>query len=429
MAVDLGERDHPARAALMAETHARPTLRALAPCTGLHEAFVNEDAAAARAWMADWCGRIGVAGPKAGAGLHVVEHAGAVWKWERHGEFCAWTVILPAGHPAAVADAPGPWPAGRPGSRIAAVRIAVQTVDTLPDQPSVDVAPGVELAGMTVCGGEATVWTGLVADAAGFVRYGLDARGLNPERLGRLVRRLFEIETYRMVAMLAFPVSRDMRADLDRLDADVRRATGGEQAGEGTPESAEAALDLLMRAARDVESLLARSDFRFGAAAAYRTLVEKRLEELREARIEGHQRLSTFLARRFSPAMDTVAATRRRLETLAERIARASTLLRTRIDLERSRNTEKLLQSVERRARLQLRLQQTVEGVSVVAISYYAWALLSKLVQGVSRPPGSPAYAWIDALLVLLVLGVVIAGRVALSRRIESEGRALDLDL
>ena len=72
----------------------------------------------------------------------------------------------------------------------------------------------------------------------------------------------------------------------------------------------------------------------------------------------------------------------RRLAAAAERIDRASNLLRTRVEIEREAQNQLLLGAMNRRAKLQLRLQQTVEGLSVVAISYYAIAVLGYVFKG-----------------------------------------------
>ena len=98
---------------------------------------------------------------------------------------------------------------------------------------------------------------------------------------------------------------------------------------------------------------------------------------MREARFEGRQSFAEFMLRRFDPAMRTVRATEARLKAMVERAARAGDLLRTRVDVERSAQNQALLESMDRRADLQLRLQRTVEGLSVVAISYYAINLVT----------------------------------------------------
>ena len=95
------------------------------------------------------------------------------------------------------------------------------------------------------------------------------------------------------------------------------------------------------------------------------------------------------MMRRYEPAMRTVKSAERRLEQMAERAARAGELLRTRVDVERQAQNQGLLESMDRRADLALRLQHTVEGLSVVAISYYAVSLAAYVAAPFRRAPGA----------------------------------------
>ncbi len=396
--------DHKDRALLVGETHARPTLGIDGPCVVLHEAFLHQDGgAAARAFVSKLCKAAGAPEAASGSDLHIVDLPGAVLKWERHGEFSTWTRIL------AQTSAPTDWSSFcgddlPPGERVSAARIEV-----VKSPANFKPHAGHEHAASLVSGGAAQLWTDLALRDDGFVGYLLDTQFdgiamMGPARLGRLVRRICEIETYRIFALLAFPVARGVRNDLNRLDAIVSSAFD-----EGAGSDAQV-LTKLTDAAQEVERLLTETDFRFGAGAAYRNLVETRIGELREVRIEGQQRLGKFLDRRFTPAMDTVATTRARLEALAMRIERACALLRTRVDLSLQQQNQALLRSMDERANLQLRLQETVEGFSIVAISYYAVMLLSKVVHGFFEPLAERFHipiGAIDAGLVLVVLAVV----------------------
>lgn len=73
---------------------------------------------------------------------------------------------------------------------------------------------------------------------------------------------------------------------------------------------------------------------------------------------------------------------------MAERSERAAELLRTRVDVERSAQNQKLLESMDRRADLALRLQHTVEGLSVVAISDHAVSLAAYALYPVTEGLG-----------------------------------------
>jgi uncharacterized membrane-anchored protein len=398
--------DHKDRARLVGETHARPTLGIDGPCVVLHEAFLHSDGgAAARAFLTVLCSAAKANPPTPDADLHIIDLPGLTLKWERHGEFSSWTRITSGqGDVANWSDFTGlDTP---PGERVSAARIEI-----VASPAEYTAAVGHEYASSMVSGGAAQLWTDLAMRPDGFVGYTLATafsgdEMMGPPRLGRLVRRICEIETYRIFAMLAFPVARAVRGDLNRLDKIV---SGAFDEGAGSDRDV---LTSLTNAAQDVERLLTETDFRFGAGAAYRDLVETRIGELREVRIEGQQRLGKFLDRRFTPAMATVATTRARLEALATRIERACSLLRTRVDLSLQQQNQELLRSMDMRAQLQLRLQETVEGFSVVAISYYAVMLLSKVAHGFFEPLAERYHiptGWIDGALVVLVIGSVWA--------------------
>jgi uncharacterized membrane-anchored protein len=396
--------DHKDRALLVGETHARPTLGIYGPCVVLHEAFLHDDGGtAARAYMTALCVEANADAPIQGADLHIFDHPDMTIKWERHGEFSSWTRI--SKHP----DITIPWQDLSPSLTPPGLRVSAARLD-IAQSPALFVSqPGHEHASSMISGGAAQLWTDLALRPDGFVGYLLTTDFLGTDimgsaRLGRVVRRICEIETYRIFALLAFPVARGVRADLNRVDEVVSGAFNDEAGSDAQ------VLKRLTDAAQEVERLLTDTDFRFGAGAAYRNLVETRMGELREIRIEGQQRLSKFLDRRFAPAMDTVSTTRSRLEALATRIERACSLLRTRVDLSLQHQNQELLRSMDLRARLQLRLQETVEGFSVVAISYYAVMLLGKVVHGFFDRMANAAnipIGLIDAALVVVVLSVV----------------------
>ena len=153
--------------------------------------------------------------------------------------------------------------------------------------------------------------------------------------------------------------------------------------------------DRLTRLAADVEHSIARSRFRFGAARAYHQLVMQRIGELRELRVAGCPTLAETMQRRLAPAMHTCTAMADRQEELSDRLTRSCELLRTRVEVELERQNQEQLVQMNRRARLQLRLQETVEGLSVVAITYYGSQLVHYLAKGgkVLLPALSPEIA------------------------------------
>jgi uncharacterized membrane-anchored protein len=57
-------------------------------------------------------------------------------------------------------------------------------------------------------------------------------------------------------------------------------------------------------------------------------------------------------------------------------------LLRTRVEIEQQESSQDLLADMNRRQELQMKLQATVEGLSIAAITYYIAGLVSYLAKG-----------------------------------------------
>jgi uncharacterized membrane-anchored protein len=192
-------------------------------------------------------------------------------------------------------------------------------------------------------------------------------------RAGRIAGRLLELETYRLMALRGLPVAKTLGPMLVRAEAELMQITAQL---ENKSASDQELLDTLVSLAGSVERATAENAYRFSATQAYYALVGQRIKELREKAIPGTQTIGDFMQRRLSPAMATVAATEQRLRSLSERVARTSDLLRTRVDIVTEVQNQQLLEKLTRGQALQLRLQSTVEGLSIAAISYYVISLL-----------------------------------------------------
>jgi uncharacterized membrane-anchored protein len=215
----------------------------------------------------------------------------------------------------------------------------------------------------------------------GFSRFLLLNESMTGLQPGRAVQRLLEIETYRMMALLGLPVGTEVGNWLNGAEARLANLMDriGKAAG---PDDERSILADLSNLAAEVEHSVARTTFRFSASCAYHNLVLQRIDELREIRVPGYQMLHECMQRRFQPAMNTCAAMARRQDDLSERVARNSQLLRTRVDIELERQNQELLAQMNKRAKVQLRLQETVEGLSIAAITYYASQLVHYLAKG-----------------------------------------------
>src|SRR5665647_2500180 len=201
------------------------------------------------------------------------------------------------------------------------------------------------------------------------------------QRAGALVRRIAELETYRTLALLGLPEAQRLMPSIARIEARLAEVTDEMRRTDKLIDN-HRLLDELTALAAELEAGAAASLFRFGASRAYNEIVQLRLQTIGERKVGGLPTWSSFLARRMAPAMRTCITTEERQTTLSEKLALAANLLRTRVDVELERQNRDLLKSMNERTRLQLRLQTTVEGLSVAAVSYYVVGLFGYLVKG-----------------------------------------------
>ena len=70
------------------------------------------------------------------------------------------------------------------------------------------------LIGSLVKKGKAQVWTAFRFHEDGFARFLMYNRSTNKCETGRLVQKLLEVETYRLMALLALPLCKEAQTDI-----------------------------------------------------------------------------------------------------------------------------------------------------------------------------------------------------------------------
>ena len=381
--------EHPLRYALVNELHARPSPRLRAPATCVFVAFkdprdaANRDRARDMEHLTELTSRHGGPRPDPEDSHYQGRLGRHDLKWESHTEFVTYMATTPGlpirpFDPSAAAIFPEEWQKRAPGKRVAAVMVQIEL---MPEDPAGVLGRIGEwfardsLAAVWVLEESAIIAGDFRIDADGWMRFAIFVRpDVGEGRIGRLIHRVVELETYRAMSMLGLGRSRGLSRRLNELEPRLSAIVDGMS---DETRRAEAVLQDLLQVAAELETQAVQHSFRFGATRAYEAIVTDRISALRETRFMGRQMLTEFMRRRYQPAMRTVASAEERLRAMIERSRRAGDLLRTRVDVERSAQNQALLERMDRRADLQLRLQHTVEGLSVVAISYYAVGLLS----------------------------------------------------
>ena len=410
----------------MHELHARP-FPELRPGTSIAMvALVTETDAVGK--LDELLAHYRAARPAPDASHHTVSLGAAVLKWERHSEFVSYTLIREGlAEPPFSSELhdylPADW-LDRAGQVVSSMLMRIEpgrerTVEPILRELEARFAR--ESLAVSRLGENGSIAASdFRLDPNGHVRVALYAdERLDPWQLGRTVQRLLELEVYKSMAMLSLPVARAAATEIAAMETRLTEVMGMLSAGR---EDDQAMLTALLGMSSEMQRLSAATGFRFSAATAYRSIVDQRLGALDERRVAGRQLLSDFMSRRFEPAMRTCQSTERRLAELSERATRASNLLSTRVNVAAEAQNQALLDSMNARAEQQLRLQETVEGLSVVAISYYAVSLLALALAPFAERVGVDK-GWLSAGLAPLVFVTVLAVLRATRRKLTGRAR------
>lgn len=383
--------DDPLRIELHDEVHARPPARIRLPALVVFVAVFHDGVTRAQECehLRRLPGQEALEPEELQGNFLRLRLPGYTLKWERHTEFSRYSLVQPLPDEARLGlrdpellshlVLPADWLATIPGRTFAAIKLAMLHGDLSQPQEALTLArtwlgEHTVVASQMGNNGHSIVATDFMLRDSGFERMLVVAPPETTEtRAGRISQRLLEIETYRLMALRGLPVAKLLGSRLTESERQLADITAQMENKSATDEEL---LDTLVALAAGVERATAEHAYRFSATRAYDTLVAQRIAELRERPIPGTQTIGEFMQRRLSPAMATVAATGQRLASLSERISRASALLRTRVDIATEAQNQQLLEKLTRGQALQLRLQATVEGLSIAAISYYVVSLL-----------------------------------------------------
>ncbi len=407
--------EHGLRHTLANEVHARPFERLEAPVLVSHVALLTGEGSVQTglAHITALCERMDVSPPDPGINHFAGDFGEFRCKWECHAEFDSYSFFVKGGGgdpfaDTAIAAVPEEWLEELSGDLLVASHLVLEAAAAQErDRDILHCLFSEEsLAGSRVAGGHAEVWADFRLHEDGFSRILVRDMGLRPRQAGRLTQRMLEIETYRILALLSLPLAREAGPEIGDAAGVLSEITERMPGIEGLEDERSALGELTGLAAR-LERLASRNTYRFSASAAYYELVEKRVAAMREERIEGTQTIGEFMDRRMAPAMRTCQTMAARQDRLAERVARTTGLLRTRVDLAMEAQNRDLLRSMDRRARLQLRLQETVEGLSIAAISYYLVGLVGYAAKGFAASGFPVPVALVTGLSIPVVVLIV----------------------
>lgn len=388
---------HPLRASLYHELHARPFQVLPCPSQVSHLALLTtpeQRNAQFHHWQ-ELHAQLGQPIPHQDESCFEATFGDLRIRRELHMEFTSYTFIHLGAQDhhcpfreTGLAGLPAGWLERLTGTVVAAFHIDLQPA---PQGQEPDLATirqhfdGERLIGSSPAEGKARVWSSFKLHGDGFGRFMIINGGLSDSQLGRLVQRLMELETYRLMSLLALPEARGMTPDLNRMDQNLAMITDSLTNEAGVNE--QQVLAQLTDMAARIEAFRARATFRFTATRAYYQLVLARLAALGEDERSGHMTIREFMSRRLTPAVETCEAVSNRLDDLSRRVGRASDMMRTRVELAVQSQNQQLLSAMNQRSKVQLMMQHTVESFSVVVISYYLIALM-RMAMDVAQEAG-----------------------------------------
>lgn len=390
---------HPLRALLHNEVHARPAEAIEGPAAIAHVVMLADPAQreASRAHLAALLHDHHCTGPDADCTHLRVDLGTFRLRWELHTEFVSWTFMVPLPADAlldtrapltAMEEVPQQWLRNLPGECLSSIHLWIVKDAQCEGKGMKHLVQQMlnadTLAGAAVHAGHTEVCTDFAIHADGYSRMLVKpSDSISARRMGRLVQRLLEIETYRMAALLGLPAARKAASVLGAAEKELAELANAIR--EADRDAEPALLDHLTRLAGQVESEYAATHSRFSASKAYFELVDKRIQDLREERLSGLLTIQEFMERRLSPARSTCEWAVHRQNALSQRVSRVSNLLRTRVEIEQQQSNQEILATMNDRQGTQLKLQSTVEGLSVAAITYYITGLITYLSKGAQK--------------------------------------------
>ncbi len=382
---------HPLREELYNELHIRPFYLLSSPQQVTHVAGScnnREELLKSYELLCDLCRRYDVNIPTQQSINYHESFGDFAVHWELHAEFYSFTFMHPVISPGdpfdytAIDLLPADWVSKLPGQILTAFHCVIDTGELSYDSTSLSrYFEGHQVIASKVFSGKAQVYTAFKLHGDHYGRFIVCHDNLTISQLGQLNRRLTDLETYRLLTLMALPIAKKIAPqllDMDRQLADILSVVTDLD----TTKSERSLLETLSSIEAQLESYRTETNHRFSATRAYYQLVNDRLDGLKEEQLEGFASMGEFIKRRLTPAIRTCESVRDWMEDLSRRIERASDLMRTRVNLVLQEQNRSQLTAMNRRSKLQFRLQETVEGLSIAAISYYAVGLLSYIFSG-----------------------------------------------
>ena len=409
---------HPLREKLYNELHNRPFQSISTPAQITHIAIQHHGKLKQEEhdFISLLCNRFQVNSPAKSMPCFYQDFGLFSLRWERHLEYSTYTFIRQAPLTDlpfvknAIDYVPDNWFEKMPGQVITAVHLIIESekIDKTRTHKVEKYFDHMPLVASASVNSRAKIWSSFKLHEDGFGRFLIYQEDLSAAQVGRLVLQLLQLDTYRLLATLGLPLAQAINSELNQLDLQLQQVTT--YIALGTDKSDRELLTEVSKIAAKVEDYRSQSTYRFSATNAYYDVAVQRMEELKEEEVSGYMTIQEFLMRRITPAVKTCQTASNHLEDISKRVTRASDLLRTRVETVLQEQNQALLKSMNRRAHVQMRLQQTVEGLSVAAISYYGMQLFETMLSSLPSLGFEYNHELVSGFAVPIVIVTVFVG-------------------
>ncbi len=228
----------------------------------------------------------------------------------------------------------------------------------------------------------ARIFSDFRIDGNGYHRILMINDNLTKHQLGRAVQRVLDIESYRSMVMIGLFKSKNINNTIDELTYNLLQVNNEfENNKKINLEEYYSKLNYISNKAYKLNN---ENKFRFQATNSYFPIINERLKELKLSTINSIQPYDTYLNSRLSPAKRTSETTEKRLNETLEQIDRTANLIQTNVELEVKNGNNLLLESMNKKTDIQIKLQKAVEGLSTVVLTYYTVGLFNYGISGIS---------------------------------------------
>lgn len=241
-----------------------------------------------------------------------------------------------------------------------------------------------EIYASNVSDGGALAWTPFKCLSDGYNRILIRNISLGPQRLGRLVRRLAEINLYVALGIRNYDNAQKQLNDLASQDKKLSQIVFDRSRETQSDEDFDADVDRnnykkIIDIAKDVSKIVSETRYRFEETLAYSELVSRRIYELREQRLEGWTRIGFFMERNYTPCVKTCETALRYQAALSQRIQEQASLLSAGLHFHVAEKSKEILEQQHKNEQSERKFRITIEIIAMTAIIYYGSYVMDKV--------------------------------------------------